>query len=240
MTRRPLARTRRAALLTTTGALALGLVSLAGCDPRQALYFLQPFEPKIPAPGPSLKGKKVVLIAKSAPGATGDFVSLDRELTREVRAILAQNVKKIELVEDSKVWTWDQAHPRWTDPAELAEAFDADLAIVLEVNLFQIESPSSPDMFEGHSAVHIRVVERSHPKDDRGRELTDRPKQASILYDDDRETTFPVRGPLPASAEVTATGFKNKFLKLVATEISWHFVEHAPGDNIQDADFIGQ
>jgi hypothetical protein len=221
----------------TTWTLALGLATLAGCDPRQAMYFLQPFEPKVAAPGPSLKGKKVVLIAKATPGATGDFVALDRELTREVRSLLAAKVKKIELVDDTKVWTWDQAHPNWSDPAELAEAFDADIAIMLEIGMFQIQSPSSPDMFEGHSAVHIRVVERAHPKDDRGREQTDRPKQTSVIYDDDRETTFPVRGPVPASAEVTATGFKNKFLKLVATEVSWHFVDHAPGDNIQEVKF---
>ena len=122
----------------------------------------------------------------------------------------------------------------------LAEAFDADIAVVLELNAFQIQSPSSPDMFEGHSAVHIRVVERNHPKDDRGREQTERPKVAKVISDADRETTFPIRGPMPASSEVTATGFKNRFLKLVATEVSWHFVDHAPGDNIQDARFDAQ
>ncbi len=67
--------------------------------------------------------------------------------------------------------------------------------------------------------------------------MTDKPKEASVVYDDDRETAFPVRGPIPASAEVSRTAFRNKFLKLVATEVSWHFVEHAPGDNIQDVKF---
>jgi hypothetical protein len=234
MTPRPTARTRRAALLTLA---PLGLLALAGCDPRQALYFLQPFEPTIAAPGPSLKGKKVVLIAKAAPGALGDFVSIDRDLTREVGTILRGNVKKIELVESDRVWAWDQAHPRWTDPAELAEAFDADLAIFLEIAAFRIQDPSSPGMFQGHSAVHIRVVERAHPKDSRGREQTDLPKRTEIVSDADRETTFPLRGPQPASAEVTATSFKHRFLKLVATEVSWHFVDHAPGDNVQDVRF---
>lgn len=236
MTPRPHARTRRAALLTT-GAAALGLLGIAGCDPRQALYFLQPFEPKVAAPGPSLKGKKVAVITKTTPGAVGEFVSLDRELTRAVAKLLRENVKRIDLVDPDKVATWDQAHPRWTDPAELAEAFDADMVIFLELNRFQIQTPTAPDMFQGESAVHIRVVERAHPKDSRGREQEDRPKEASIIYDGDRETTFPIRGPEPASAEVTAVGFKNRFLQLVATEVSWHFVDHAPGDNIQDVRF---
>ena len=35
-------------------ALALaGLFSLTGCDPRTLFYFLQPFEPTVPAPGPA-------------------------------------------------------------------------------------------------------------------------------------------------------------------------------------------
>jgi hypothetical protein len=219
------------------GTVPLGLLALAGCDPRQAVYFLQPFEPTVAAEGPSLKGKKVVLIAKAAPGALGDFVSLDRELTREVAAILRAGVKKIELVELDRVWAWDQAHPRWTDPAELAEAFDADMVVFLEIQEFRIQDPSSPGMFEGHSTVHIRVVERAHPKDARGREQTDLPKRTQIVSDTDRETTFPLRGPIPASAEVSASTFKQRFLKLVATEVSWHFIDHAPGDNVQDVRF---
>ena len=61
---RPHARTRRAvALLALASA---GLLSLTGCDPRTLIYFLQPWEPTISAPGPSLKGKKVVVLTHAA------------------------------------------------------------------------------------------------------------------------------------------------------------------------------
>jgi hypothetical protein len=226
---------RRLALAGTVATASLG--GLSGCDPRMAMYFLQPFEPQIPPPCPALKGKRVVLIGKTVPGATNDFVNLDRELTRQVATALRSGVKKIDLVELDRVWDWDQAHPTWTDPAELARAFEADMVVVLEIGQFQIQSPSSPGMYEGKSAVQIRVVEYDHPKDDRGKPLTDLPKEANSIYDDNRDTTFPLRGPMPASSEVSPTAFKNKFLKLVATEISWHFVPHAPGDNIQDVKF---
>ena len=49
-TPRPHARTRRAAASIVV--TAAGLLALAGCDPRTVLYFLQPFEPTVPAPGP--------------------------------------------------------------------------------------------------------------------------------------------------------------------------------------------
>jgi hypothetical protein len=225
---------RRAGLLVTA---ALGLLSLLGCDPRQALFFLQPFEPTVPPPCTALRGKRVVVITKVSPAAMNDYSSLDREINREVVKILAQKCRRIELVDTEKVWTWDKDHPTWTDPAELATAFDADAVVFLEVNAFQIQSPSSPGMFEGHSSTHIRVVERAYPKDDRGRDRTDKPKETSVIYDADRDSVFPTRGPMPISAEVSASAFKARFLGLVANEISWNFVDHAPGDDIQDVHF---
>lgn len=229
------ARMRRPAILLFT--VAVGLLSLAGCDPRQMLFFLQPFDPQIKAPGPSLKDKKVVLISKTVPGAQNDFVSLDRDLTRELTSLLKANVKHLNVVDVDKVQAWDRAHPSWSDPADAGVAFDADLVIFLEIAHFQVQSPSSPELFEGRSNIHVRVVELDYPKDDRDRPMTDKPKEPKIIYDNDRETTFPVRGPIPISAGVNAATFKNRFLKIVATELSWDFVPHAPGDNIQNVKF---
>ena len=81
MTPRPHAWTRRAALATALAAASL--LSLPGCNPMTLFYFLQPFEPTIPAPGPSLKGKKVVVLVHVDPGAGADFSDLTRDLTRE-------------------------------------------------------------------------------------------------------------------------------------------------------------
>lgn len=225
--------TRRA----TLGLGAAGLLALLGCDPRQAAYFLQPFEPQVPPACPALKGKRVVLIAKMAQGSGSDFVTLDRDLTRSLATILREKIKKIDLVDPEKTWAWDQAHPNWSDPAELAVAFEADMVVFIEIAHFQIESPSSPGMYEGHASTHMRVFERTHPTDTNGKPMTDLPKECKVIYEGDRESTFPKRGPVPVSSEVTSIVFKNRFLKLVTEEISWHFVEHAHGDEIQDVSF---
>ena len=225
---------RAAALLLLAGP---GLLTLAGCDPRMALYFLQPFEPTVAAAGPNLKGKRVVVISKAVSGALNDFATLDRELTRELVALLRAGVKKIDVVDPDKVYAWDQAHPSWTDAAELAVAFDADYVIYLEVGSFQIQNPSTPGMYQGQASVHIHVVEHTYPLDDRGHPQEDRPKESRVSYSNDKDSVFPQHNPIPASAEVSAAAFKNRFLKLVATELSWNFVSHAPGDDIQDVDF---
>jgi hypothetical protein len=236
MTPRPLARTRRATLLLLVS-FALGLTTLAGCDPRQALFFFQPFDPVVAPRCPELKGKRVVLIAKTDPRTLTDFPTIDRDIARNVGRTLREKVKRIDLVEQEKVWAWDKAHPNWSNPSELAEKFEADMVVFLEIGEFQIQSPSSPELFEGKATVNVQVTELAHPKDSRGREMRDMPKESKIIFNDEHVSSFPSRGPLPASADYNRGSFKTKFIDLVSTELSWYFVEHAPGDNIQDVKF---
>ena len=142
MTPRPHARTRRAVALLALA--AAGLLSLTGCDPRTLIYFLQPFEPTISAPGPSLKGKKVVVLTHAASGAGTEFQAIDRELAKELVSLFRKNVKKIEVVDPEKVAAWADEHPTWTDPSEVARAFEADIVIFLEIEAFQVQSAQQP------------------------------------------------------------------------------------------------
>ena len=67
--------------------------------------------------------------------------------------------------------------------------------------------------------------------------MKDKPKEGKIAFEDDCETSFPNRGPIPMEAGISAPVFKNKFLKLAATELTWRFIDHAPEDAIQDVKF---
>ena len=205
--------------------------------PETLFYFLQPFDPTIPAPGPSLKGKKVVVLTHVSPGAGADFADLDRDLTREFTSVLRKNVKKIEIVDPEKVAGWVEAHPSWTDPAEAAKAFEADMAIFLDVSKFADRGPQEPRPDGGElQDPHPGLGDRP-PQEHQGQENKSQPKEANKIYEEQADTTFPVRGPVPMDTGVTPSSFRIKFLKLVATELSWHFVEHAPGDDIQDVKF---
>jgi hypothetical protein len=237
MTPRPLARTRRAVALAVA---AVGLLALAGCDPRTLIYFLQPFEPTVPAPGPSLKGKKVVVLTHAASGTQGDVHSLDRDLGRKVSAILREKVKKVEVVDADKVWAWVEGHPNWTDPAEAAKAFEADVVVFLEVEGFQVQNPSSPGLLEGTAKIHIQVFELSHPKNSKGKPQTDLPKESNNIYDAYQDSVFPKRGPMPMDSGLSVGAFKTRFLQVVATQVSWHLVEHSPEDDIEDARVNGR
>jgi hypothetical protein len=235
-TPRPHAWTRQAAAATLGFAL-VALITLAGCDPRTLVYFLQPYEPSIPASGPSLEGKKVVVVTHAVSDALGEFQAIDRELAKEVCSILRAKTEDIKVVETDKVWTWLDGHPNWTDPADIARAFEADLVIFLEIEKFQVQNPADLNVYQGTSKTHIQVTEMAHPKNSKGKPITDKPKEPNQIYDEYADTEFPTRGPIPADSGVSRGSFKSKFLKVVAAEISWHFVEHTPDDQIQDVRF---
>jgi hypothetical protein len=234
MTPRPHAWTRRAALATTLLAGA-SLLSLPGCG--EFLYFLQPYDPVEPAPGPKLKGKTVVVLTHVSPGAGSDYGDLSRDLSREVTSLLRKGVKNIKVIDPEKIAEWVAAHPSWTDPAEAAKAFEADAAIFLDVTNFDTEDAKSPGLMYGESNIHIQLWEIAHPKNSDGKEIKSQPKESIKTYEEQADSTFPDRGPVSKDNGVSPSSFRIKFLKLVALEISWHFVDKAPGDDIQDLRF---
>jgi hypothetical protein len=214
-----------------------GSVALVGCDPRPFFYFLQPYGPTIPAPGPDLKGKKVVVLTHATSGSQTEFPGLERDLQREFVANLRNKGKKITVVDPEKVATWMEGHPQWTDPTDAARDFEADVVIFLELETFQIQAPGDLNILQGTSKVHIQVFELASPKNSKGKPIYDQPKESRSIYDDYQESTFPIRGPVPMDSGVGRAAFKTKFIQVIGSECSWHFVEHSTDDIIQDVKF---
>lgn len=232
MTPRSLVMVRLAANVLVASAT---LIATSGCDPRSLAYFLQPFDPTIEPKGPSLEEKKVVILCNVSSSALSEFPSLERDVPRELGSILKKKVNKITVVDADKVATWVEAHPHWTDPADAARDFNADMAIFLEVEQFQVQTPGDLNMVHGESKVHIQVFEMQYPKNSKDKPIKDQPKEAHNIYDEYAETTFPNRGPLPIDSGNSRSAFKNTFLRVVTKDVSWHFVPHAPDDSIQDS-----
>ena len=223
--------------IAATMVMIAAMIVLVGCDPRPLFYFLQPFEPTIPPPGPALKGKKIVVLTHATAGTQAEFPGLERDLQREFIANLKKKTKKITVVEPDKVSTWVEGHPKWTDPSDAGRDFEADMVIFLEIELFQLQAPGDLNVLQGSSKVHIQAFELSPPKNSKGKPIKDQPKESEAKYDDYQESTFPIRGPVPMDSGVGRGAFKSKFLQVVASECSWHFVEHSQDDVIQDVKF---
>jgi hypothetical protein len=212
------------------------LLTISGCDPRTLVYFLQPFEPTVAPPcEESFQGKKVVILCRAVSDSTGEYSSLERDLNREVASIFRKKVKKIIVVDPDKVATWVDAHPKETDPGEVGRDFNADIVVFLEVEHFQIQHPGDLNMIHGEAKVHVKAFTMDHPKNSAGKPIKDQPKEANEIYDAYSEPRFPDRGPIPIDSGQSKAKFRITFMKVVAKEISWHFIEHAPDDSIQDS-----
>jgi hypothetical protein len=221
-------------------ALAVGLLlTLTGCDPRTLFYFLQPYESTIPAPGPSLKNKKVVVLTAADSGTLAQFPGLERDLARQFVKNLRKD-KKVTVVDPEKVSDWIQGHPNWTEPTQAARDFEADVVIVLEVEQFRTRHPGDLNVLQGSSKVHLQAFELKHPTNSKGKPMKDQEKESESIYDDYCETEFPRRGPIPMDSGVGEPTFKSKLLQIVSNECSWHFIEHAQADMIEDVRFNGR
>ncbi len=194
-------------------------------------YFLQPFESTIPPPegATKLDGKNVVILCKVNQAAAREYPSLDRDIVRNLGDTLQKKVKKIIVVDPDKLPPRVSAHPGSTEPADAARDFGADVAISLEVEQFQSQSPGDRNMLQGESKVHIQVFELDPPRNSEDRSR----KESHNVYDAYAESTFPKRGPLPVDSGTSGNAFARTFAKIVAKEISWHFVEHLYEDTIQ-------
>ena len=122
-------------------------------------------------------------------------------------------------------------------PADIARDFEADLVIFMELEQFQIQNPGDLNVLQGSSKVHIKAVELTSAKNSKGKPIPDQPKESNTVYDDYQESVFPIRGPIEMGSGVGRSAFKTKFLQVVASECSWHFVEHTTGDAVQDVRF---
>ena len=127
----------------------------------------------------------------------GEYSSLERDLSRELAAILRKKVKKITVVDPDKVATWVEAHPKETDPAEVARDFDADIVIFLEVEQFQTQSPGDLNMLHGEARVHIKAFEMEYPATARTSRSRISPRKPTTSTTTIAEPHFPDRGPIP-------------------------------------------
>ena len=203
---------------------------------KTASYFNQPYEWVIPPPegSPNLEGKKVVILSAPPKGPSRNTrrssetcpgcspISCGRRSRRSRSSSLTRSRP-------------GSKHTRTgpTPPTRRAIS-GADMAIFLEVESFQSQTPGDLNMVHGESKVHIQVFELDYPKNSRDKPIKDQPKEAHNIYDGYAESSFPNRGPLPIDSGTSRAAFKHTFLKIVVKEISWHFASHREEDSIFD------
>ena len=144
-----------------------GLVAVSGCDPRSLAYFLQPFQSEIPPPegSPVLEGKKVVILCNVTSAAVAEYRHSSGTFPGPLPISCARRSRRSRSSSRQGFDLGGSVTP--AIPSRPTRGFRRDVAIFLEVEQFQSQSPGDLKMVHGDSKVHIRVFELDYPKNSR-------------------------------------------------------------------------
>jgi hypothetical protein len=213
--------------------LLLAAIPLAGCNLMSLPYFLLSDEPKQDAQcklasDDKDKEVRVVIMAFFTDLETRpEFLKIDRELSRMLAMQLQEgfknNKEKVKVVPISQVEKYKDEHPGWHsgNSEEIGKHFHADYVINLEINSITLYEPgSSNTLYRGRASISVDVVNVHEPSEG--------PK-----YQHEYRCEYPrARGPIPAGDSDPAQ-FRQRFLAVVARELSWLFTAHLVDDDFK-------
>jgi len=168
------------------------------------------------------KGEKSILIACSTthlilskhPGIRIDIVDkMSRILdTRKIKVIPADDVAK-----------WFDDHGEWGDFSELADSFDADFVMHIDLKSFGVIVPDSPHLLQGKAEGRISMMEIKST----GKNL-DR-KQAVIAVERSFNVMFPTTYPVPLESR-SEEMFTENFIDRVSAQLARMLYDHRPSE----------
>ncbi|MCX7387422.1 MAG: hypothetical protein NTX48_12215 [Planctomycetales bacterium] len=168
------------------------------------------------------KGEKTILIACSTshqilskyPGIRIDIVD------KMSRILETRNVK---IVPPDDVATWFDDHGEWGDFTELADEFDADYVMHIDLKSFAVVVPDSPNLLQGKtegrvSMMEIKMAEKNKDK-----------KKASVAVERSFSVMFPTTYPVPRESR-SEEMFTENFLDRISAQLARMLYDHRPSE----------
>ncbi len=168
------------------------------------------------------KGEKTILIACSTshqilskyPGIRIDIVD------KMSRILETRNVR---IVPPDDVATWFDDHGEWGDFTELADEFDADYVMHIDLKSFAVVVPDSPNLLQGKtegrvSMMEIKMAEKNKDK-----------KKASVAVERSFSVMFPTTYPVPRESR-SEEMFTENFLDRISAQLARMLYDHRPSE----------
>lgn len=151
-------------------------VAVVGCSPASLSYFLFKGDgtapPDYPFKAPSGRKEISVAVLMSAPNAPTEFAGVERDLSRRLGQVLADQTKEkrnpIRPVDQSQVDRFKMTTAGWRTlpPAEIGRQLGADFVIDATVtNLSLYEAGYGRHMYQGQGTVEAVVYETATGKE---------------------------------------------------------------------------
>ena len=209
--------------------LGLGIaVALPGCSLGVMFGKMLGGEPKIPAPfrrtaGQDLsKGKHTVLVVCTAPDSVdSEYSTLAVDLIEGITRRMKLN--GIKVIDPDMVAHWiDDNGSVGIDPTELAEEFETDYIVLIDIQNFSYREPNSAKMLRGRAAGFARAYDVVEVGGHR---------RASIVFSEEFASVYPKLQPI-AEQQLTSQTFQKEYVSRVCDELAEKFYDHRPGSDI--------
>ena len=168
------------------------------------------------------KGEKSILIACSTshqilskyPGVRIDIVDkMSRILdTHHVKVVPADDVA-----------TWFDDHGEWGDFTELADEFDADYVMHIDLKSFAVVVPDSPNLLQGKAEGRVSMMEIKTVGKDKDK------KKASVAVERSFSVMFPTTYPVPRESR-SEEMFTENFLDSISKQLARMLYDHRPSE----------
>jgi hypothetical protein len=187
------------------------LVPQSGCGRILATLVYVVTGTDVDAEYDGLEDKRVVVLCRPPSSLEYRHGGADRELVRNVSALLQTNVKKIDVVSQAEVENWtDQRDWEEADLDELAKELDAQVVLLIDLEQFSLLKGQT--LYQGKANGYLRVLDMEN-------------KGAPVWQKAMPELLFPVNSAVPMQ-EKTLADFRRQYVGILAEHISRHFYDH--------------
>ena len=214
-------------------ALGLGIcgaisTTLPGCSLGVMFGKMVMGEPLIPAEFRSMtkedltKGKQTVLVVCSAPESVdAENSTLAYDLIEGVTRRMKRHGIKVINPDDVSSWI-DEHGGIGSDPTELANEFDTDYIVFIEVQTFGFRQPNTPKMLRGQATGFVRAFEVTEIAGHR---------RVSNVFGTEFTSTYPKHQPVSEQGR-TSVIFQKEYMERFCDMLASKFYDHRPGTEI--------
>lgn len=168
--------------------------------------------------------KKVVVLCTVPAAVEGheEYSGVGREILENVT--LRLKTEGVRVVSADKVLDWlDDINGVWNDPDEVAEQFDVDYIIHIDIREFTHKVENSPQLFQGVTRAQVHAYRVTKEGGSR--------RALPAYSNEDFQSKYPPHGPQSVTRE-SGEQFLRKYTRRISAQLSQLFYDHPAADSV--------
>ena len=165
--------------------------------------------------------KKVIVLCTVPESVNNRYPAINQQILEAITRRLKR--EGIQVINANKVLTWlDDRNGVWDNASEIAQDFDADFIIHIDLSEFTHKAENSPDMYQGKTLGRVEAYRVTKDGD---------VKRADTVFSTEFSSQYPRNAPMSvnrASGEL----FLHKYVTRISTELAQMFYDHPASETV--------